>query len=159
MAVETPKDTDPASWHRYFAIENNNRAWELAGMPARTDEESLEMLDTAHAAALHWGKVGTELNGMRAKLLLAEAHALVNYGQSSLALAEEVRSYFLNRETDDWEIAFVHTIHAHAASAAGDGQRHRDSYQAAESSIAAIAEDTDREVVLMTFVQVPIPQK
>ena len=159
MAIETPKDTDPASWHRFFAIENNNRAWELAGMPTRTDEESLEMLNTAHTAALHWGKVGNELNRMRARLLLAEVHALADFGQSSLGLAEEVLGYFLKRDTEDWEIAFVHTIHAHAAAAAGDGERHRHSYQAAERSIAAIADDADREVVLETFVQVPIPQK
>lgn len=157
MAVETPQDTDPASWHRFFAIENNNRAWTLAAMPVRTDNESLEMLNTAHAAALHWSNVGTELNVMRAKTLLAEVHALCNFAQSSLALAEDVRRYFLDRETDDWEIAFVHTIHAHAASAAGNVQQHRDSYQAAEQAIAAIADDADRNVVLETFVQVPIP--
>jgi hypothetical protein len=30
------------------------------------------MLDAAHASAWHWAKVGSELNRMRATLLLAE---------------------------------------------------------------------------------------
>jgi len=26
----TPEDLEPDNWHRYFAMENNNRAWQLA---------------------------------------------------------------------------------------------------------------------------------
>jgi hypothetical protein len=33
-----PESTNPEDWHRYFAIENNNRAWELAAR-SRTEEE------------------------------------------------------------------------------------------------------------------------
>lgn len=154
-----PEDTSPDSWHRFFAMENNNRAWELAAMPVRSPEESLEMLNAAHAAALHWSVVGTELNGMRAKSLLAEVHALVGFGESALDLSNEVRTYFLQRETDDWEIAFVHAIHAHAASAAGDSDEHRNSYAAAEEAIAAISDDGDRKIVLQTFGQIAKPSQ
>jgi hypothetical protein len=151
-----PEDTDPNNWHRYFAKESNNHAWQLAAQ-SRTPKEDLEMLDAAHAAALHWATLGTELNDMRAKTLLAEVHALLGYGASALKYATEIRSYFLARETEDWELAYTHVIHAHAAAAAGESQLHRESYAAAVSAIDAIADDEDRKVVLQTFKQVPPP--
>ena len=154
---EIPKDTELASWHRYFAMENNNRAWELSGR-ARSSEEDQEMLNAAHAAALHWSSFGVELNDMRAKMLLAEVHAALSYGRSALALANEIKDYFLAHETPDWEIAFVHTIHAHAAFAQSDFEQHAASHAEAVRSIAAIAEDEDREIVLRLFEQVPDPR-
>ena len=158
MATE-PDNTDPASWHRFFAIEANNLAWDLASKTQRAPEESARMLDAAHAAAWHWTKVGTELNAMRAKTLLAETHALAGFGESALALSEEVRQYFLGRDTDDWEIAIVHAIHAHAAAVAGATRAHATSYAAAQRAIADIADDEDRKIVLQTFDQVPQPQE
>ena len=112
-----PDSTDPKDWHRYFAIENNNRAWELA-TGSRTEKENQEMLNSAHASALHWDLAGNELNHIRAKTLLAEVHALLGYGSSALAYIEEVREFLLKQDSADWEIALLHTIHAHAACVA-----------------------------------------
>jgi hypothetical protein len=156
---KSPEDTDPSSWHRFFAIENNNRAWELAGKASRTTEQSLEMLNTAHAAAVHWNSVGTDLNRMRAKSLLSEVHALLGFGESALTLSSKVKAYFLARETEDWELAFVHTIHAHAAATAGVVDQHLDSYQTAQQAIRDLSDEEDRKVVLLTFRQVPQPGK
>jgi len=153
---EIPDDTKPASWHRYFAMENNNRAWELAGR-ARSAAEDQELLNAAHTAALHWSTFGVELNDMRAKMLLAEVHAQLGLGETALTLATEVKSYFLAHETPDWEHAFVHTIHAHAAFAAGESAIHAESHAAAVLAIEAIADDEDRKIVLETFDQGPKP--
>ena len=152
-----PEDRDPRSWHRYFAIEANNRAWELAGTPSRSPEETEEMLDAAHAASLHWNAVGTELNRMRAKTLLAQAHVLAGLGESAWPIAEAVRSYFQSRETDDWEIALVHSIHAHAAACVGRKGTHRDSYRAAQRAVETIADPEDQRIVRQIFDQVPQP--
>jgi len=151
-----PDNAEPTDWHRYFAMECNNRAWQLAAQ-ARTPAEDLEMLNAAHAAALHWATMGAELNDMRAKTLLAEVHALLGFGPSALAYADEIRPYFLGRQTDDWEIAYVHVIHAHAAAAAGESELHSQSYAAAVPAIDAIADEEDRKIVLQTFDQVPPP--
>ncbi len=115
------------------------------------------MLDAAHAASFHWRVAGNELHAMRAKTLLAEVHALVGFGQSALGLAEEIREYFLARPTDDWELAFVHTIHAHASYVAGELDQHQVSYLAAIEAIDNIADEEDRRIVLETFDQVPKP--
>ena len=151
-----PESTDPTEWHRYFAIENNNRAWELAA-GSRTEKDNQEMLNSAHASALHWDFAGTELSHTRAKTLLAEVHALLGYGSSALAYIEEVHEFFVNRDSADWEIAFLNTIHAHAACVAGQIDLHRSLYKEATRAIEAIADDEDRKIVLATFNQVEEP--
>ena len=155
MPQQAP-DSEPKDWHKRFAAEANNRAWELSVLE-RTAEQDLEMLDAAHASAWHWSAIGTELNRMRSTMLLAEVHALLGFGASALHYAEEMRTYFVGRETDDWELAFTHVIHAHAASAAGAVETHRLAYQAAKIALNAIADAEDRAIVNKTFSQVPLP--
>ena len=86
----------------------NNRAWALS-VQSRTPMEDREMLDAAHTSAYHWAQAGTELNRMRATMLLAEVHALLGHGTTAMSLATEMRNYFLGRsDTPDWELAFTH---------------------------------------------------
>jgi hypothetical protein len=152
-----PTDTDPANWHRHFAAQANNRAWDLA--ESRTDAcRDAEMLAAAHAAAWHWDAVGTELHRMRALMLLALVNALAGHGHTAWQQAETVRTFFLGQsETPDWETAFVHAVHALAAAAAGRGETHRASWEQARLSIEAIADDQDRAIVLKIWSKVPAP--
>jgi hypothetical protein len=152
----TPQDTDPKSWHKYFAIECNNRAWDLSTQ-RRTAAEDHELRLTAHAAAWHWSVVGEELHHMRATMLLAEACAALGEGPVAMHHADIMRDYFLARETPDWELAFVHAIHAHAAAALGDDTAHASSYAAAVAALEAIADEDDKAIVMETFEQVPAP--
>jgi hypothetical protein len=152
-----PKQSDPEAWHRYFAVECNNRAWALT-VQARTPAEDREMLDAAHAAAFHWGHVGTELHHARARMLLAEVHALLGHADTALSYAKEIRAFFLGRQTDDWELAFTHAIYAHAAHSAGDLRTHRAAYLVAEAALAAIADPEDRAIVQQTFDRIPRPE-
>ena len=69
-----------------------------------------------------------------------------------------MRDYFVARaETPDWELAFAHTIHAHAAAAAGRKAEQQTSYELATAAVAAIADPEDRAIVMQTFLQVPKP--
>lgn len=115
------------------------------------------MLDAAHGSAWHWAKIGTELNHMRAVMCRAEVHALLGHWQIALAYVQEMRSYFLGRDTDDWELALTHTIYAHAAAVAGKADEHRTAYQAATVALASIADEEDRAIVARTLAQVPAP--
>jgi hypothetical protein len=116
------------------------------------------MLDAAHTSAWHWAKVGTEQNRMRATMLLAEVHALAGHGATALGFAKEMHDYFTRRdETPEWELAFAHTILAHAAHAAGDAALHRSAYRDATEAIARVPGDEDRRIVLETFDHVPHP--
>ncbi len=51
----------------------------------------------------------------------------------------------------DWEIAFLHTIHAHAAYVAGEFDLHGSAYAEAVRTIEAIVDEEDRKIVLSTF--------
>lgn len=155
--AKTPEDLQPASWHRYFAISANNQAWTLAEQPADA-RDPLALLDAAHASAWHWQVAGNTLNHMRATMLLAQAHAAAGLGASALRYAETMRRYFLGEAaTPDWEIAFTHAIHAHAAQAAGEAALHREAFERAEQAIAAIADPEDKAVVQKLFDQIPRP--
>ena len=154
---EPPRDADPDAWHRHFAALANDRAWTLAEQRGDGRDDAA-LLAAAHASAWHWDAVGTPLHRLRARMLLAHVHALVGHGALALALAEDVRGQFLARpDTPDWELAFVHAIHAEAAHAAGDAQGHAASYHRAAEALAAIADEEDREIVSRTFRQVPAP--
>jgi hypothetical protein len=144
------------AWHRRFAAAANNRAWDLSEQ-TRNAAEDQEMLNAAHASAWHWTKVGTELNRMRATMLLAEVHALLGLGKSALVYAEEMRRYFLGVQSPDWELAFVHVVHAHAASAAGETEKHRASYGLAVAALEAISNEKERRLVAQAFGRVPKP--
>lgn len=155
MSDATPSE-EATAWHRRFAAAANNRAWDLS-VQTRNAAEDQEMLSVAHASAWHWTKVGTELNRMRATMLLAEVHALLGLGQSALSYAEEMRTYFLGIQSPDWEVAFVHAVHAHAASAAGETEKHRASYELAAAALKAVSNDKERRIVADTFGHVPQP--
>lgn len=155
--MQSPQDIKPELWHRFFGASANNRGWELAESPA-DQINTLELLNAAHAAAWHWQQIGTELHRMRALMLLAEAHAKAGLGTTALAFAEAMRAYFLGlADTPDWELAFVHVIHAHAASTAQAKALHAQSHARAVEAIAAIMDPEDRAIVEKVFCHVPAP--
>lgn len=155
--MSEPKPSEEAiAWHRRFAAAGNNRAWDLSER-TRSPAEDAEMLNAAHASAWHWTNVGNVLNRMRATMLLAEVHALLGFGKSALGYAEEIREYFLKVGAPDWETAFVHVVHAHAASAAGETEKHRASYGLAITAIEAVSNEEEKRIVNSTFRHVPKP--
>lgn len=144
-------------WHREVAMSCNNRAWALS-VQDRSPLEDREMLDAAHASAWHWNLIGTELNRMRATMLLAEVHAQLGHGKTAMGLATTMRAFFLASEaTPDWELAFTHAIYARCAHAAGETALHRSAYREAVDALSAVADEEDRRIVAQTFDQVPAP--
>lgn len=150
------QEQEGADLERYFAVEANNRAWALSVRPRDADEDE-EMLHAAHAAAWHWKSVGSEINWMRALMLLAEVHALLGHGELALAYARRMHDYFTSRQSPDWEIAFAESVLAHAAGVAGDKTLHRSAYGNALRAIDAIVDPEERRLVEETFRQVPAP--
>lgn len=146
-----------SNWHRYFAVECNNRAWHLTAQPERSPAEDQEMLLQAYAAAYHWSQVGTPLNHMRADLALAHVHALL--GQSELALHYAQRSldFATQHDVEDWDLAFAHAEMAHATAAAGDVERHGEHYAAALACGEKIADEEDRRIFFEEFARIPKP--
>jgi hypothetical protein len=151
LMPDSPLDIDKA--HRYFAVELNNRAWDLVEAPSRTDDETDEMLHAAHGAAWHWSKVGEPIHQLRAMVLLAAAHAKAGLGEAAIRFAD--RGLALSERVGDAQSAFDRaTVHGAAALAwrtAGRGaeaERHAANRHAAT---AALADDQERKLIEQLF--------
>lgn len=146
-----PDMQTPEAWHRHFAVEANNQAWDMSESTC-TLPNPLALLNVAHASAWHWQTVGTELNLMRSLMLLALAHARASLGPTAWHYAQTMKSFFLARsDTPDWELAFVHIVHALAARANGDPQTYMASSILAQAAMQAIKNQEDREIVEKTY--------
>lgn len=152
---EKPTQETIDQWHRWFAIECNNRAWGLAAKPDREPGENREMLNAAYAAAFHWSKIGQPINNARADLTLAQAHALLGQGEQALHYAQRCLAFFESNAGEDWDLAFVHAAVAHAAAVAGDADLHAKHYALAEQLGQAIQDAEDRAVFADEFTKVP----
>jgi hypothetical protein len=147
-----------ARWDRWFAIEMNNRAWAIVDNPGRTRAEEEEMLHAAHAAALHWSRVGTERNKAAADMLLGQAHALVGNGALAMRYAGRSHGYITSHESPDWEVAFAHAVLANAARSAGDEALYSEQYALAKRLGEAIFDREDKEIFEQFFDRIPVPE-
>ena len=80
---------DVARAHRWFAVEFNNRAWDLIEQSSRSADEEDELLHAAHASLMHWRTIGTNLNFQRCENLLATAYLVA--GRSEPALRHSLK--------------------------------------------------------------------
>jgi len=151
METQAPSPEDIAKRNRLLAMEMNNIAWNHAENPARTPAEAEEMIHAAHAAALHWSRVGTELNKARAAMLLGQVHALAGNGKLAMQYAGRSYDYISSHESKDWEIAFAHAILANAARAAGNEAMYAEHRAIATTLREAIADPEDREIFDRTY--------
>jgi hypothetical protein len=155
---QEPGPQEIAKWHRWFAVEMNNCAWALADNPSLSEAQRAEMLDAAHASAMHWRKVGNELNRARSDMLLAQVHALMGNGSLAIVNARRSHAYVISHESPEWEIAFAHAILAHAACAAGEVSLYKTQYALAKTFGESISDADDREIFRRTFDRLPIPE-
>lgn len=137
-------------WHRWFAVECNNHAWDLAAQTAWTEVEREEMRNVAFAAKYHWSVVGTPLNAARADGLLGQVLALLGNGAEAVRYAESNLAFITAMESPDWEVAFAHAIRANAAAAKGDRETYAAQTVIAEKLGAALGAE-DRAVFETIF--------
>jgi hypothetical protein len=109
---------DVAVAHKWFAVEFNNRAWDLAEKRDRTDAETAEMIQAAHASSIHWQAVGTPLNAQRAENLLATAY--LKAGQPEPALMHAERGLALGEQNREAQTTFDRATTLAAAAKANN---------------------------------------
>lgn len=92
-----PPEFDIHAAHLWFGKHFNNEAWEIIESE-HADPDSMDRLrHLAHASALHWSQVGSEVNHLRGLCLLTVAHARAGdpdlawrYGREGAALADRI---------------------------------------------------------------------
>lgn len=154
--MEQPTSEELTRYHRFFAVEANNEAWQRT-LDAPSERDLTAMLNAAHAAAYHWAEVGNDLNRFRATLLLAHVHAYCGHGALAWTYAQQCDEYQQRNQLAGWESSFTHMILAQAAHADGRGDAHRMHYEHAAAHIAAIEDPADREIVELTWKHIPAP--
>lgn len=154
--MSIPADTDIQKWHRYFAVEANNEAWQRS-LDTESERRPDEVLKLAYVAAYHWSQCGTALNVFRANMLLAHAHAFCGHGQTACEYVARYRAYMSEHAVEGWEHVFAEMIHAQAAWAAGDHVLHTSMYEQAAAAIEAMSDLGDREIATLTWVNIPRP--
>jgi hypothetical protein len=153
--TDEPTSETIDKWHRRFAMEGNNRTWDLIDKPSRTPAEDQEMLYCAYTAAFHWSKVGKPINNARADVTLAHVHATLGQGEMALPYAQRCLAFFEGNEGEDWDVAFAHAEMAFAAAVLGDAELHARHYALAKQLGESIQEEQDRTVFMDEFFRIP----
>lgn len=110
-----PTEQEIERMHRYFAVECNNQAWELAELNSRTPEQSEEMVSLAQTASWHWSKVGKPINEARANMLLGWVHCIIGGKSDALSYTSRVHEQ-LGAKPDGinaWDEAFAALLKAY----------------------------------------------
>ena len=159
MSKKTPTvDEEINHWQRWFAIECNNRAWDLASKERRTPKENLEMVHAAYAAAFHWSKIGQPINDARADVTLAHILSLAGQAPQAMWYAQRSLVFFKENPGEVWDMAFAHAEMAFAAAVLGDARLHAEHYEAAFEIGETIADDGDRLAFDEVFAKIPSPR-
>lgn len=146
-----------ALWQRRLASQANNRAWSLAELPSRTEEEDEEMLHAAHAAMYFWKIVGTEHNCAHAALLVSHVYALLGLMNPAVQYQLKWQALLLSDNAEPWETALAHAVAANVAAVAGDTTAHRTHYIDAVARTAQLPDPEDRAILEATLRVVPEP--
>ena len=141
-----PFDKDKAN--RWFAVELNNRSWDLLEKPELTEAEADEVVHAAHASVYHWRQVGTVANHARALCLLANVYAALRRGGEAIRYARQCVELAEAHagEIADWDLAFGYDCLARATAAAGDREAAAKVRQQARDYGDKIAEAEDKAV-------------
>jgi hypothetical protein len=144
--AEAPFDVSQA--HRWFAVEANNRSWSLLEASTRSESETEEMIDAAHAAAWHWGQVGSPLNALRAQCLLATAYGVAGRGESASRHAKQCLklSQVVGWEQTPFDRACVHGAASLAFRIDFHAREAAEQYALASEAAEQLSEGGERDV-------------
>ena len=139
---------DESEAGKWFAIEANNKAWNLLEQAGRTVASDTEMLHAAHAACHHWMQVGTVTNHARAECLVALVNAELFLASSALRQSQHclelVQSH--TAEMQDWDVAFAYDCAARARAVSGELVLARELKNQARASGDQISDVEDKQV-------------
>ena len=154
--MSTPVSDDTKHWHRLFAVDSNNEAWQRT-LDEPEHRDALEILRHAYVAAYHWSQCGTAVNEFRANILLAHAHAFCGHGQTALEYVARYREYLDHNTVETWEKPFALMVHAQAAFADGDLELHKQMYNEEKAFTDLVEDPNDRAVIAYTWANIPKP--
>ncbi|QDT31067.1 hypothetical protein [Thalassoglobus polymorphus] len=151
----TTPQFDVAAAHRWFAIECNNGSWDLVEAESRTETQIEEMLHLAHAARFHWQHAGTELNLLKADLLLATAYCIAKRPENGLVYASHARAHLNSiKDANPFDHACLAGASALAHQLAGQEQQAAQARNEFKQRLEEIDDSSEKELLLQLY---PVP--
>jgi hypothetical protein len=123
---------------QHFAVECNNKTWDLIEKPGRTPEEDVEMIHQVHTSCWHWSKVGEPVNMARGHYLAAKVYFAAGMAESACFWARKTWDQTVELGLESWDYAFGCEIMARAHAAAGEKDKHEELYRKAQDAIAGL---------------------
>jgi len=141
-----PEPMDPKA-ERQLAVDLFNEVWTLMENPARTADEDLRMIHSAHASRFHWEQVGGPEHRARGEWQCSRMYAVLGRAEPSQYHAERCLSICQENGIGDWDLAFAYEALARASKVAGDAAEQARWLSLAREATASVADDDDREAV------------
>jgi hypothetical protein len=148
--LETPDD-----WHRRFAVELYNAAWELIDSPDRTEVQDDELLTLAFASRYHWGLVGTDEQFAVGDWFIGHAAAHVGLPEVALRFSTKALDRVEANGFGGWLLASAFEGMARAHACAGDAAERGRFVALCREALDAIEDPEEREVIEEQLQSVP----
>jgi hypothetical protein len=151
-----PPNLDPET-HRALGAGLYNRTWDLLEVPDRSPAQDDELVDTAHASAWHWRRVGNAANEARGHWLLARVYAVLGRGEAAVHHAGRATEVLEagGEGIEDWDAAAAAEAMARALAVSGatvDAARWRDR---ATVLMGQIGDPEDRAAIERDLATIP----
>ncbi len=69
---ENQTEFDKNEAHKYFAKKFNNTVWEILEKQEKSDEDTEQMINAAHASKIHWKFAGTLIHEIKGLWMLSK---------------------------------------------------------------------------------------
>ncbi len=144
---------DIAQAHRWFAIELNNRSWDLVEANSCSTGELVELIDSAHASCLHWRQIGQPIHQIRSQTLLVMAHVKAGLGQTGVWYADKLLANFsiTPEGITPFDSALVHAAVAAACQLVKDTTQATQHYKLATEFADKLTESAERDLFHLLF--------
>jgi hypothetical protein len=142
--------------HRALGVELYNKTWELLEAGADGDE----LVDTAHASALHWrfASGATAANRARSHWLCSHVYAAVGRSEPALYHAERCFSVVSSEsdEMEEFDLPVAYEALARANAVAGNVDEAHRFIDLGRAETAKIADAEDREQLESQFAEIGV---
>jgi hypothetical protein len=146
---------DAAAVHRRLGVELFNATWDLIDKPDRSGDDDIEMLLSAAASRLHWGRIGGPEELATGDWQVAHVASLLGFGALALRFARRNLAAAEALGWDGWRLASAHEGMARAAAAAGDTAGRDTHLAAARVALTREPDADEREVIEGQLATIP----
>lgn len=146
----------PGEDRRQLAKELFNLVWELLERTGRTVADDDRMVHAAHASRFHWGEVGGPEQWAIGEWQCARVYAVLGRAEPALHHARRCLDLTAAHPVPDWLVASAHEGLARAYATAGDTARAREHRDLAHTTLRAVTDPEEREVVESDLAGIPL---